>query len=231
VEIGLNHAALAAAAMCPRSSLLGPNLQRLPQESVSRREIALTFDDGPDPAATPRVLDLLDRHQAKATFFCVGVKAAAYAELAQEIVRRGHRVENHTQCHPNLFAAYGMSRLRREIEAAQETLQAICGRAPRFFRAPAGFRSPLLDPVLARLQLSYVSWTRRGFDTADDDARRVLKRLARDLAPGDVLLLHDRRTARTRDRLPVALSVLPPLLEQIQTQRLTPVTLAAACNT
>ncbi|HSF48453.1 MAG TPA: polysaccharide deacetylase family protein, partial [Burkholderiales bacterium] len=131
---------------------------------------------------------------------------------------------------PSLFAAYGMRRLRREIEAAQETLQAICGRPPRFLRAPAGFRNPLLDPVLARLELTYVSWTRRGFDTVDPDPRRVLKRLTHKLSAGDVLVLHDGSAACTRDGVPVVLSVLPPLLERIQAQRLTPVSLASACN-
>ncbi|HSF48710.1 MAG TPA: polysaccharide deacetylase family protein [Burkholderiales bacterium] len=230
MALGANHAALAAAGMWPRSSLLGPNLQRLPPESVSRREIALTFDDGPHPAVTPRVLDLLDHYHAKATFFCVGIRAATHLDITQEIARRGHIVENHTQRHPGFFAAYGMRRLRREIEAAQETLQAICGRAPRFLRAPAGFRNPLLDPVLTDLELTYVSWTRRGFDTVDRDPRRVLQRLTHKLSAGDVLVLHDGSAARTRDGVPLVLSVLPPLLERLQTQRLTPVSLASACS-
>jgi peptidoglycan-N-acetylglucosamine deacetylase len=148
--------------MCPRSPILGPNLRRLPQSCVSRGEIAVTFDDGPDPIVTARVLDLLDRYGAKASFFCVGSKAASYPEIVQEIVRRGHSVENHSQRHPAAFAAYGIGRLRRETEAAQETLGAICGRAPAFFRAPMGLRNPLLDPVLSRLGIRYVSWTRRG---------------------------------------------------------------------
>ena len=73
----------------------------------------------------------------------------------------------------------------------------IAGRAPRFFRAPAGLRSPLLDPVLARLGLTYVSWTRRGLDTIDANPATVLRRLARGLSAGDVLTLHDRPAVRT----------------------------------
>jgi Polysaccharide deacetylase len=109
----------AFAGMCPRSPILGPNLRRLPQSCVSSGEIALTFDDGPDPIVTVRVLDLLDRYGAKASFFCVGSKAASYPEIVQEIVRRGHSVENHSQRHPAAFAAYGIGRLRRETEAAR----------------------------------------------------------------------------------------------------------------
>jgi peptidoglycan/xylan/chitin deacetylase (PgdA/CDA1 family) len=195
-----------------------------------RREIAVTFDDGPHPQVTPRVLDVLDQYRAKASFFCVGSTAAACPEIVQEIVRRGHSVENHSHRHPGVFATYGLRRLRREIEAAQETLSTITGRRPRFFRAPAGFRNPLLDPVLARLDLIYVSWTRRALDTVDSNPTTVLRRLVQELAPGDVLTLHDRAALRSPAGAPVVLSVLPALLDTIHAQNLTPVSLRAACN-
>jgi peptidoglycan/xylan/chitin deacetylase (PgdA/CDA1 family) len=225
-----NHLMLGLAGMWPRSTLLGSNLRRLPEESVSRREIALTFDDGPDPIVTPRVLDLLDQRQAKASFFCVGAKAAAYPAIIQDIARRGHSVENHTHTHPAAFATYGVRRLRREIEASQETLAGLCGRRPAFFRAPAGVRSPLLDPVLARLGLQYVSWTRRAFDTVDHNPVTVLKRLARKLAAGDVLALHDGGAKLARGRAPVVLEVLPRLMDKIEAANLKPVALTTACR-
>lgn len=225
-----NHALLGLAGLWPRSTLLGPNLRRLPRASAARREMALTFDDGPDPVVTPRILDLLDRYRARATFFCVGAKAAAYPAIVQEIARRGHGVENHTYSHPGAFAAYGMRRLRREIEAAQDTLASICGRAPAFFRAPLGLRSPLLEPVLARLGLAYVSWTRRGFDTVDADPAKVLHRLTRELAAGDVLALHDGAVFRVREVAPVTLAVLPSVLDRIEAQNLKAVSLAEACS-
>jgi peptidoglycan-N-acetylglucosamine deacetylase len=211
---------LTAAVFLPRAQLLGLNLTRLPAASARRNLISLTFDDGPDPEITPRVLDLLERHRVKASFFCVGKKAAAHPEIAQEIVRRGHSVENHSLRHSVAFALYGIFRLRREVESAQAVLGGITGRAPRFFRAPAGLRSPLLDPVLARCGLRYVSWTRRGLDGLDRDPARVLQRLTTALAAGDILLLHDSR--------PVVLAMLPQLLERIERAGLTPVTLPAA---
>jgi len=219
--LGANHLALFLAVLRPRGQLLGPNLVRLPAAAVRRREIALTFDDGPDPEVTPRVLDLLDRFQAKASFFCIGEKAAAYTELVKEIARRGHSVENHSYRHHLAFAFFGISRLRREVDAAQATVASITGRPPVFFRAPAGFRSPLLDPLLAPRGLRYVSWTRRGFDAAIGDPKRVLRQLTLGLAAGDVLLMHDTG--------PVVLAVLPALLEQISAQGLKAVSLASAC--
>jgi peptidoglycan/xylan/chitin deacetylase (PgdA/CDA1 family) len=219
--LGANHLALFLAVLWPRGQLLGPNLVRLPAVAVRRGEIALTFDDGPDPQVTPRVLELLDRYQAKASFFCIGEKAEAHPELVKEIARRGHGVENHSYHHHSAFAFFGISRLGREVDAAQRALAAITGRSPAFFRAPAGFRSPMLDPVLASRGLRYVSWTRRGFDAVSGDPERILDQLTLGLAAGDVLLMHD--------RVPVMLSVLPALLEQISVKGLKAVSLASAC--
>jgi peptidoglycan/xylan/chitin deacetylase (PgdA/CDA1 family) len=228
--VGGNHLLLTAAVFWPRASVLGANMVRLPAPATARGEICITFDDGPDPEVTPRVLDLLDREGAKATFFCVGVKAAAFPDIVREIVRRGHSVENHSQRHSNAFAFYGIFRLRRDLESTQAVVSGITGRPPRFFRAPVGLRSPLLDPVLARCGLRYVSWTRRGLDAVHRNPDRVLRRLVSGLAAGDILLLHDNGAWRTRDGTPVALAVLPGLLDRIRASGLKPVTLSAAAS-
>jgi len=223
-----NHLLLTLAVFWPRGRILGANLTRLPAAAVARREICLTFDDGPDPVVTPQVLDLLDRHQAKATFFCVGEKVAAHPGIVRDIERRGHGIENHSARHSAAFALYGPLRLKRELEAAQGTIARIAGRAPRYFRAPMGLRSPLLDPVLARCGLRYVSWTRRGFDMLHRDPESVLRRLSRSLAAGDILLMHDSARAPARDGTPVALAVLPELLNRMNAQGLKSVTLSSA---
>jgi peptidoglycan/xylan/chitin deacetylase (PgdA/CDA1 family) len=225
-----NHLVLFVAVMLPRSRMLGPNITHLSEAAVRRGEVALTFDDGPDPDVTPRVLDLLDRHGAKASFFCVGERAAAHPDLVREIVRRGHSVENHSYRHSNFFAFYGLMRFRKEVAAAQQTLSDIAGRAPVFFRAPMGFRSPLLDPVMWRAGLRYVSWTRRGFDAVSGNPARVLRRLCRNLAAGDILLLHDGSAARTATGEAVVLAVLPGLLDHLSELGLHGVSLAKACE-
>lgn len=208
----VNQIFLILAGLWPRSRWLGSNWTRLPAGAAARREIALTIDDGPDPAVTPQVLDVLQRHSVHATFFCIGDKAAAHPDLCREIVRRGHVLENHSQHHRHTFAFMGYWRLMRELQHAQDTLTAVAGRRPVFFRAPAGLRNPLLDLVLHRLDLRLVSWSVRGFDTRIADVARVKDRLLGGLRPGSILLLHDGNAARTPAGIPVILEVLPALL-------------------
>ena len=226
--IAANHAALTAGGLWPRSRWLGSNWTQLPAHAAARREIAITIDDGPDPAVTPAVLDLLDGHGAKATFFCIGTEARAHPALCREIVRRGHSVQNHSDRHSTRFSLLGPKGMAREIAAAQASLADITGEAPRFFRAPAGLRNPFLAPVLQRLDLQLVSWSRRGFDTVRRDPTDVLARLARGLAAGDILTVHDGNAARAEDGRAVLLAVLPELLARARSLGLVAVTLPTA---
>jgi peptidoglycan/xylan/chitin deacetylase (PgdA/CDA1 family) len=171
--IGLNHVGLTAAGLWPRSHLLGPNWTRLPPAAAERRQFALTLDDGPDPEVTPRVLDVLDQHRTRATFFCIAMRARAHPAVLREIVARGHDVQNHSHSHRHVFALSGPRVLAREVEHAQQVLADLCGVRPHCFRAPAGLRNPFLDPVLHRHGLNLVSWTRRGFDTVSRDTPRA----------------------------------------------------------
>jgi len=220
-----DHAALTAAGLWPRSRLIGPNLVRLPADRAAAGEVALTFDDGPDPEVTPAVLDLLDRHGARASFFAIGRQAEARPELVAEIARRGHRVENHSYRHTHRFALLGPWAAGRELDRAQRILTAAAGRPPVWFRAPAGLRGPLLELVLAPRGLRLASWTRRGFDTVSGDPARVAARLTRGLRGGDVLLLHDGGGALTAEGRPVVLAALPRLLAAIAEQGLRAVAL------
>ncbi|KWE47107.1 polysaccharide deacetylase [Burkholderia ubonensis] len=221
-----SHLALTAAGLWPKSALLGPNWTRLP-DSAGRR-IALTIDDGPDPDVTPRVLDLLDRYDAQATFFCIGDLARRHPRWIEAIVARGHAIENHSQRHRHTFSLSGPRALRREIEAAQRTLTELTGTRPLFFRAPAGLRNPFLEPVLCELGLQLASWTRRGFDTRERDAGVVTRRLLHGLAPRDILLVHDGHAARDARGEPVVLDVLPAVLRAAADAQLRWTTLRAA---
>lgn len=224
----LNHALITGIGLAPRSHWLGANVTRLPAASVARREVSLTIDDGPDPIVTPQVLDLLDAQGQRATFFCIAERVAAHPALAREIVARGHSIQNHTARHRHNFSFLGPRGYAREIARAQQMLEAVTGECPTCFRAPAGLRNPFLAPVLHRLGLVLVSWTRRGFDTRESDPARVLARLCKGLAPGDILLLHDGNAARTAAGVPVILDVLPPLLQRFADAGLRAVTLPQA---
>ncbi len=220
-----DHALLTAAVFLPRSQALGPTLARL---GGAAGVVALTFDDGPDPAVTPQVLALLAEAGATASFFCIGARAQAHPAVVRAIAAAGHSVENHSLTHPLNFALHMPPGLRREVAGAQAVLAPLCGQAPRFFRAPFGFRGPPLDFVLTRAGLRHAAWTRRGYDTRCRDPAVVLHRLLRGLAAGDILLLHDGNAARTADGTPVVLAVLPPLLAALAARGLSPVPLPAA---
>lgn len=228
--IVVNHVALSAAGLWPRCQLLGPNLVKLSKAAAQRGEVAITIDDGPDPEVTPLVLAILAEHSARASFFCIGDRAIANPEVCRTIVASGHSVENHGQFHRKITSLLGPAGWRREVGEAQRVLEEITGQRPQYFRAIAGLRNPFLDPVLRQYGIRLASWTRRGYDTRTDDPDRVLSRLTKNLAAGDILLLHDGHAARTSAGRAVILDVLPRLLAELSVRKLTPVTLPSACN-
>jgi peptidoglycan/xylan/chitin deacetylase (PgdA/CDA1 family) len=225
--VAADHLALTAAGLIPRSALLGPNATRLPTGAAARA-VAITIDDGPDPQVTPRVLDILDAHAARATFFCLGEGVMRHASLAREILARGHDIGNHSYRHLKRFSLMGPAGVSDEVMRAQQAIRATTGYQARFFRAPAGLRNVFLEPVLARHNLRLVSWTRRGFDTVNSDGAQVLARLTQGLRGGDILLLHDAHAARSATGAAVILDVLPRLLATLAQADLASVTLAQA---
>lgn len=184
----LSHAAVLWGTLRPDSRLFGPVITRL---DTDEPVVWLTIDDGPSDD-TPAVLDLLDVHRAKATFFLVGDRARRRPELVREIARRGHDIGNHSESHPQaLFWALGPARMRREVAATQQALEAITGQPPRWFRAVVGMANPFVAPALAPHGLARVGWTARGFDGVAADPTAVVARIAGQLAPGAIVLAHE----------------------------------------
>jgi len=184
----LSHGALVWATLVPGSGWLSPVLTRLPTDD---RVVWLTIDDGPS-AQTLAMLDLLDTHAAKATFFVVGDRARALPGLITEIVRRGHTLGNHSTTHPSAwFWALPPARMRREIDDTQAVLTDITGTAPRWFRAVVGMANPFVAAQLKRHGLARVAWCARGFDAVAADPARVVARIERSLRPGAIVLLHE----------------------------------------
>lgn len=225
-----SHALNLAFVLSPATRAFGPVIVTLPLAAAGRGEVALTFDDGPDPDVTPRVLDLLDGSGAQATFFCVGSRARAYPQLVRDIVARGHAVENHTFGHATTFGFYGIGRMARDIGAAQNALTDITGVGPRYFRAPFGIRTPLTEPALARLGLDCVAWSIRSLDSVDSNPPRVAARIKRRLKPGAIVLLHDGSEVRVRRGTPSVLGALPLVLREMRERNWRCVTLRAALS-
>lgn len=223
-----NHGILTIGGLLPRAKLLGPNITHLPLEAIANRQIALTFDDGPDPVVTPLILDILERNKAKATFFCIGYHAEQHPELIKRIVSQGHQVENHSYSHHKAFALRATKEIGKEISRAQEILSKLSGRSPRFFRPIAGIRNPLLDPVLSKLGLHLVSWSHRGFDTRLNNPDRLYRKLTNGLSAGNIILMHDGNVARTPDGIAVSVACLPAVIQKITDAGLTTVTLDEA---
>lgn len=226
--LACNHGILTIGGMLPRAKLLGPNITHLPQAAIAKRQIALTFDDGPDPLVTPLILDILEKHQAKATFFCIGNLAEKHPDLIKRIVLQGHQVENHSFSHKATFAFNGLNGISNEITRAQKALSQTSGRAPRFFRPMAGIRNPLLEPVLSKQGLRLVSWSRRGFDTQLRNPERLYRWLTKGLSAGQILMMHDGNAACCQGGNTVSVACLPAILRGIADAGLTTVTLDEA---
>lgn len=196
--LALGMGAYAYGGLYPQSQLFGPTLRR----TAAANQFALTFDDGPNPALTPKLLDLLDRYKARATFFLIGKHVRACPEIAREIAARGHQIGNHTETHRNLFFL-SASQLRKELQNCQAAVAEAAGQAPRWMRPPFGGRSPFLNSAAAQLGLrGVVMWSAIPGDWRAKPAewliarmkpiaRRIEQRGAESHHGGDILALHD----------------------------------------
>jgi peptidoglycan/xylan/chitin deacetylase (PgdA/CDA1 family) len=183
------------------------------------RGVALTFDDGPHPLWTPRVLDLLAERGARATFFLVGRKAEQYPELVRTIVQCGHGVGLHSYGHDRLFALRSERCVRHDLERAIAALEKITGTRPRLFRPPIGHTNPVIARVANSLDLVVVGWTIAGHDGVSGARPEVVAaRVRGDLRDGSIVLLHD--APERGDREPAAVRALPDILDAILAERL-----------
>jgi peptidoglycan-N-acetylglucosamine deacetylase len=174
------------AACVPSAQLFGPTVRR----TGNPRTIALTFDDGPNPAITPALLELLDRHSVRATFFLIGAHVRACRELARAIADGGHTIGNHTDTHPAL-PLLSARRISEELARCDDAISSATQRRARWMRPPYGFRSPLLNGIVAeRKAAGVVMWSRLARDWKPQPAEPVVQRLRR-VVGGDIVLLHD----------------------------------------
>ncbi|HEY6130256.1 MAG TPA: polysaccharide deacetylase family protein [Candidatus Acidoferrum sp.] len=183
------------AAVYPRSQLFGETIRR----TMSPQQLALTFDDGPNPAITPLLLNLLDKHKVSATFFVIGQFVRKCPDVTKEIFARGHVLGNHTQTHPNLFW-YRPSAIRSELRQCQNALEDTVGSAAKYFRPPFGLRNPWVVSTASELGMETVMWTLLPGDWREKQAEWLIRRMqpialhAKKMShrnSGDILCLHD----------------------------------------
>lgn len=175
-----------------RTRMFGPVVRTLGEADGRDEGVWLTIDDGPDADTTPRLLELLEREGAVATFFLIGSRAEANVELVREIQRRGHGIGNHTQTHPaGTFWTLGGRGMWKEIAACQATLDKLAHVRPEWFRAPVGHYNLQTHPVVRTLGMRVASWSCRGYDTVRRDVGKILGTLQKNLQPGAIILIHD----------------------------------------
>lgn len=173
-------------AYAPNSRLFGPVVGRGPRGRV----IYLTFDDGPNPPVTERILEILELEQVPATFFMVGRHVDRYPATALAAAQAGHEIGNHTYSHIKLHRT-GQRKTAEEIRRGHEVITAATGSAPRCFRAPHGYRSPLVTRVTAGYGYQTFGWTMGVWDSARPGAEAIRTRVRERLSPGSIVLLHD----------------------------------------
>jgi peptidoglycan-N-acetylglucosamine deacetylase len=209
------------------SGLWARTLWRAP-EAVNA--VALTFDDGPDPAFTPKVLDLLKTRGARAAFFCVGERVRAHPELARRIHEEGHLLGNHSDSHAMWINFGGRRRLRAELNACNAAIAAAAGVTPALYRAPHGFKNPALGDVLRELGMTAVGWQARALDAVRQDADAIVRRLVDGAAPGGVLTLHDGSGLQGSRERKATLAALPVILDGLHARGLKVVRLDELLN-
>jgi len=175
---------------------------------TSKKEIALTFDDGPHPDITPEVLNLLDAYAVKATFFCIGKQVDNNKEIVKEADKRGHVIGNHSYYHGHLFDLQSSVKMTHELNQTRNSIYHAIGKMANLFRPPFGVTNPLLKIAVNNANLISIGWSIRSFDT-NRSQEYVISRLKKNIHPGAIILLHD-----TREKVIPILTAFLPWLQQ-----------------
>ncbi|HXI13624.1 MAG TPA: polysaccharide deacetylase family protein [Thermoanaerobaculia bacterium] len=158
---------------------------------TDRKEVWLTIDDGPSDESLP-LLDLLDRYQARATFFVKGALCAGQPEQLRTIIERGHQLGNHSQTHPSAtFWCLPPGRIADEIDGCSESITGATGREVSLFRAPIGHKNPFVHPMLSKRNMTLIGWSARGFDAVASSPERSAAMILKNVRPGAIILLHE----------------------------------------
>ena len=173
--------------MAPTGQWYGHTFTGLP---LGAKQIALTYDDGPNDPHTQRLLEVLARHEVRATFFLIGRYVRERPEIAREVAKAGHTIGNHTFTHP-LLALKSAAAIRRELADCQAAIEDAAGVQCNLFRPPFGGRRPAVLRIARELRLEPVMWNVTGYDWNAPPAAAIEQKVERQIRGGDVILLHD----------------------------------------
>lgn len=160
-------------------------------KNCNKNIVSLTFDDGVNPEFTPLVLDLLKKHNAKATFFCIGKNLEKHPDIAKKIISEGHSIGNHTYNHANNWGFLNTNLVLEEIEKTNEIIKSITGKPTKLFRPPFGVTNPYIAKATRQLNCNVIGWNVRSLDTVIKTPEKILKRITSKVKKGDIILLHD----------------------------------------
>jgi len=159
---------------------------------TDRKEVWLTIDDGPHPENTPRILELLRRFDARATFFVIGERVRAHPRLTRAILEQGHTLGNHSATHPTaLFWGLWKRAAAREIDGGTAAVQEATGIVPIWFRAPVGMANFFVHQIIRERRMKLIGWSARGFDAVKRDAATVVEKILSGIRPGAIVLFHE----------------------------------------
>jgi peptidoglycan/xylan/chitin deacetylase (PgdA/CDA1 family) len=166
------------------------HLKALTKVKTVKKVVAITFDDGPS-SFTKEVLDILDKHNALATFFCVGKNVEKETALFKSIIEKGHSVGNHTYSHSKDIGFSKTKTVITEIEKTDEVIEKYSGSKPKYYRPPFGVTNPRIARALNKTQHEVIGWNIRSLDTFIHDETKIYNRIVRQIKPGSIILLHD----------------------------------------
>lgn len=185
---------------------LGYFMPVLYQKKTHKKEIAVTFDDGPTEFTT-KILDLLEKHHAKATFFCIGKQIEIHPEIFSRIYHEGHQIGNHSYSHSNSFGFFSAKKVKEELHRTNLLIKKYTDKENLDFRPPFGVTNPHIAMSVRQLGLRVIGWNIRSLDTVITDENKILKRISTKVKPGSILLLHDtsEKTIRVLEQLLITL--------------------------
>jgi peptidoglycan/xylan/chitin deacetylase (PgdA/CDA1 family) len=223
----LAHAVLMLmAGLCPQAQLCARVIW---QGRAGRSAVSLTFDDGPDPDTTPRILELLRAQQHTATFFVIGEKVERHPELVRRIVAEGHALGLHSYDHDRLYALKSPEAVAGDVERTQRVIREATGITPTWLRPPIGQVSPNTGNGATAARVKLVAWSARGLDgVKGQQPARVAQRIIRQLRDGAVIMMHD--AAERGNFVPASLEALPLVQAAIRERGLRVVPLGELCE-